>query len=116
MTCSATDQTLILNAKEITRVTYSLDADTSGYDVIFRLKKSVENTTTPLVEQGAIKLTETSTSSTGYFDIDLQTSPTLAALSGPYVYEIEMNDGSNPPIFYGKKPQRCLIQIRLDNN
>lgn len=106
---------LILNAKEKNQLTYSLDLDTTGFDVIFRLKKSIENITVPLIEENAVKATEGSTS-TGYWDIDLETDPNLAVLKGAFTYEIELNDGINPPVFYGDKPQRCLLQVRLDDN
>lgn len=105
----------VLNAKEWNHITYLIDVNTTGFDVIFRLKKNVENTTVPLVEVTAIKATE-GTSSSGYWSIDLKTDPDLASLQGAFVYEIELNDNVTPPVFYGKTPQRCILQVRLDNN
>jgi len=99
---------LTLNAKELNRLTYNITVDTTTYTVIFRLKKTVENVTVPLIEVNATKLT----TATGFWDIDL--SPTT--FQGAYTYEIELNDGVNAPIFYGGAPQKCLIQVRLDNN
>lgn len=101
---------LTLNAKEQNRLSYSLDIDTTGYTVTFRMKASIENTTEPLAEVNATKLTE-STTSTGYFDIDL----TATDYSGEYFYEIELNGGVNPPVFFGIKPEKLKIQTRLDN-
>lgn len=109
------EELLYLNAKEVNRISYKLDVDTSAYTVTFRLKANIENTTVPLIEVDATKVTSGSTS-TGYFDINLAANPTVQALAGYYYYEVELNDGSNPPIFYGVTPARCKIQTRLDNN
>jgi hypothetical protein len=95
-----------------------MPTDTTSYNVIFRLKKSIENTTTPLIEVNAVKTLE-GTSSTGYWDLDLSLTP-LELLKGLYYYEVELNDGVNAPIFFGEKdsatPKPCSINVRLDND
>lgn len=101
----------ILNANEQNRVLYTYDGDTTGQTVIYRLKKNIENTTAPLIEVTATKTLESATESTGYFDLDL----TGTNYSGNHYFEIEFNDGVNPPIFWGESPTKVFIQIRLDN-
>jgi hypothetical protein len=108
---------LTLNAKNINRFPWSYDEDLTGYQVIFRLKKYIEDTTVPLVEVLGQSLTVTSGVTTGYFDIDL----TSLDISGTYYYEIEINNATTingtptiPPIF-NLAPTQCYIQTRLDN-
>jgi hypothetical protein len=108
---------LTLNAKNKNRLLWSYDKDLTGYQIIFRLKQSVEDTTAPLVEVLATVITLTATLTEGYFDIDL----TGTSYTGRYFYEIEINDATTingtptvAPLF-NLAPTACIIQTRLDN-
>jgi hypothetical protein len=110
-------QILTLNAKNKNRFPWNYDEDLTGYQVIFRLKQSIEDTTTPLVEVLATVTTTTTTLTEGYFDIDL----TGTTYAGRYYFEIEINDATTingtptvAPLF-NLAPTACLIQTRLDN-
>ena len=108
---------LTLNAKNKNRFPWSYDYDLTGYQVIFRLKQSIEDTTTPLIEVLANITTITATSTVGFFDIDL----TGTTYAGKYFYEIEINNAASingvPSIapLFNLAPTACLIQTRLDN-
>jgi len=108
---------LTLNAKNKNRFPWTYDNDLTGYQVIFRLKQYVEDTSAPLIEVLGTKTATTATLTTGYFDVDL----TSTDYSGKYFFEIEINDGASinatpttPPLF-NQTPTACLIQTRLDN-
>jgi hypothetical protein len=114
MSCS-----LKLNAKEKNRILYTLEpekspdlVDTTNYTITFRLKANIENTTAPLIEVNATKTLESTTKSTGYFDVDLSLT-TPSTYLGIYYYEIEANDGVNPPVFW--EISTLEIITRLDN-
>jgi hypothetical protein len=101
MSCS-----LVLIAKEVNQVNYSLKpknsedtADTTGYTLFFRFKETEENITAPLLETTAFKITETVAESTGYFIVNLE-GVVESEYEGFYYYEIEANDGVNPPLFF----------------
>jgi hypothetical protein len=110
-------RTLTLNAKNKNRFPWNYDTDLTGYQVIFRLKQYIEDTTTPLVEVLGNITTTTATSTVGFFDIDL----TGTDYAGRYYFEIEINDATTingtptvAPLF-NLAPTACLIQTRLDN-
>lgn len=109
-----------LNAKERNRLLYTITpesstdlVDTTGYTITFRAKTEIENTTAPIIETTATKTLESSTKSTGYFDIDLSGSP-YNTYTGFYYFEIEADDGVNPPVFLTDRESLEII-TRLDN-
>jgi hypothetical protein len=110
---------LQLNAKKVNRIYYTIEnelstelVNTTGIDVIFRMKKDKENLTTPLFEITATKTLETDTKSQGYWDVDLTTDPEDTYID-MYYWEMELNDGVNPPKI--EDIQTLEIKITLDN-
>ena len=107
-----------LNAKNKNRLPFTYGADLTGFQVIFRAKNTVEDTTTPIVEVLATITSTTASLSVGYIDVDLTAVTTLG---NTFFFEIEINDGATinatpttPPIFTVQPTKGTLI-TRLDN-
>ena len=110
--------TFTLNAKNKNRFTFTYAANLTGFQVIFRAKNTIEDTTTPIIEVLGTVTSASATISVGYFDIDLTAVTTLGVT---FYWEIEINDAisinatyASAPVFI-LQPTKGTLITRLDN-
>lgn len=76
-------------------VDISIDSDLTNKTLIYRFKTSREDQTIPLLK-GNVNITEiTFTRSTGYIELDLSTSPDLAAIEGTAYIDFKIVNNSD---------------------
>jgi hypothetical protein len=106
-----------LNAKRINHIAGNTLYDLTNRQLIFRIKRIIDNTTPPALEQLATISSSGVSGSVFYFNIDLTSSD----LEGEFFYEFEINNGTNindkgnQAQTLTKDIKQLLIQERLDN-